>query len=98
MKSGQSKKYAAFVDLTKKVLAVPKSEILRCEAERPNHQTAFQPEHVDIAETSRHVVAEPKAWQRPKSESAERCAVMSFRPIICCDPYLVTKLTFQCCK
>jgi hypothetical protein len=34
MKSGRhSKEYAAFVDLTKKVLAVPKSEILRREAE-----------------------------------------------------------------
>lgn len=28
-----SKEYAAFVDLTKKVLSVPKSEILRREAE-----------------------------------------------------------------
>ena len=32
-----SKEYAAFVDLTKKVLSVPKSEILRREAEYRNH-------------------------------------------------------------
>jgi len=32
-KARMSKEYAAFVDLTKKVLAVPKSEILRREAE-----------------------------------------------------------------
>jgi hypothetical protein len=32
-KSRMSKEYAAFVDLTRKVLAVPKSEILRREAE-----------------------------------------------------------------
>jgi hypothetical protein len=35
-----SKEYAAFVDLTKKVLSVPKSEILRREAEYKRQSNA----------------------------------------------------------
>jgi hypothetical protein len=39
-KAHKSKEYAAFVDLTKKVLSVPKSEILRREAEYKKQSAA----------------------------------------------------------